>query len=184
MIFITVHPDQIARAVLDGVDLVMALGEAPHDTVATCAAAAGTHLHIEPVELMPGQTLVWWKKTDHPFLVDMTPSKLDRRRHRRKYAEGELPPDRSFFFKGPKGALNLRAQNLMLFMQMGEGVDDATWMHHLRQGDYSTWFREAIKDLALAEEVRGIEQQHDVSPADSRRLIKTAIERHYTLPAE
>jgi hydroxymethylpyrimidine pyrophosphatase-like HAD family hydrolase len=184
MMFITVHPDQVARAVLDDVDLVMALGEAPHDTLATFGTATGASIRIEPVELKPGQTLVWSKGGAGPFLVDIAPSKLDRRRHRRKYAEGELPPQRSFFFKGPQGALNLRAQNLILFMQMGEGVDDATWMHHLRQGDYSTWFREAIKDLALAEEVQGIESRSDVSPAESRRLVRAAIERHYTLPAQ
>jgi hypothetical protein len=184
MMFVTVHPDQVARAVLDDVDLVMALGEAPHDTLATFGTATGASIRIEPVELKPGQTLVWSKGGTGPFLVDIAPSKLDRRRHRRKYAEGELPPERSFFFKGPQGALNLRAQNLILFMQMGEGVDDATWMHHLRQGDYSTWFREAIKDLALAEEVQGIESRSDVSPAESRRLVRAAIERHYTLPAQ
>ena len=184
MIFVTVHPDQVARAVLDDIDLVMALGEAPHETLAKFSAATGTPSPCQPVDLAPGQTLVWSKKAGQPFVIDIAPGKLDRRRHRRKYAEGELPPDRSFFFKGPAGSLNLRAQNLILFMQIGEGVDDATWMHHLRRGDYSTWFREAIKDRALAEEVREIEQQRDLPPAESRRLLKAAIERHYTLPAE
>jgi len=140
-------------------------------------------VRVGPVELKPGQALAWSKGATAPFLVDIAPGKLDRRRHRRKYAEGELPPERSFFFKGPEGALNLRAQNLILFMQMGEGVDDATWMHHLRQGDYSAWFREAIKDRELADEVHGIEARKDVSPTESRRLVRAAIERHYTLPA-
>src|SRR5437763_1621565 len=47
-------------------------------------------------------------------------SKAERRRHRRKYADGELPPDRSFFFRGPNGKLNLRAQNLQMFLQIAE----------------------------------------------------------------
>lgn len=184
MMFITVHPDQVARAVLDEVDLVMALGEAPHDTLAQFGTATGTSIRVDPVVLEPGQTLVMSKREGHPFLVDIVPGKLARRRHRRKYAEGELPPERSFFFKGPEGALNLRAQNLILFMQMGEGVDDATWMHHLRRRDYSSWLLEAIKDRELAEEVQAIEARGDVSPAESRRLVRAAIERHYTLPAE
>jgi hypothetical protein len=29
---------------------------------------------------------------------------------------------------------------------MAEGVDDATWLHHLRAGDYSRWLRDSIKD--------------------------------------
>jgi hypothetical protein len=38
----------------------------------------------------------------------------------------------------------------MLFVQIAEGIDDRTWMHHLKQGDYSAWFREIIKDRELA----------------------------------
>ena len=39
----------------------------------------------------------------------------------------------------------------MLFMQMAEGVDDATWLYHLQQGDYVRWFRDKIKDEELAD---------------------------------
>jgi hypothetical protein len=42
--------------------------------------------------------------------------------------------------------LNLRAQNLTLFLQLVDGIDDATWLHHLRRGDYSRWFRDVIRD--------------------------------------
>jgi hypothetical protein len=111
------------------------------------------------------------------------PSRIERRRHTRKYAEGELPPDRSFYFRGPDNKLNLRAQNLMLFLQMADGVDDATWEHHLRGGEYSRWFREGIKDEALAAEAEGIERRRGLSAADSRQLIRAAVERRYTQPA-
>ena len=67
-------------------------------------------------------------------------------RHIRKYAEGALGEDKSFYFRGPANALNLRAQNLTIFMQMADGVDDETWLHHLQAHDYSRWVREAIKD--------------------------------------
>jgi hypothetical protein len=109
---------------------------------------------------------------------------MERRRHRRKYAEGALPPDRSFYFRGPTGALNLRAQNLILFAQMADGVDEPTWMHHLRRGDYSRWFTEAIKDEELAEAARRLEQRTDLAPGESRRLMRAAIEEHYTMPAK
>ncbi len=36
--------------------------------------------------------------------------------------------------------MNLKAQNLMIFLQIAEGIDDVTWMHHLRKKDYSDWF--------------------------------------------
>src|SRR5205085_6351368 len=117
-----------------------------------------------------------------PFRLRIAPSRTERRRHSRKYAEGELPPERSFYFHGPEGKLNLRAQNLILFLQMAEGVDDDTWMHHLRRGDYSRWFREAIKDDTLAAEAERVEGMADVSPRQSRALIKETVEQHYTLP--
>jgi hypothetical protein len=91
------------------------------------------------------------KDRGRAVLAAPAPSRTQRRRHRRKYAEGEIEPERSFYFRGPEGTLNLRAQNLLLFQQLAEGVDDATWLHHLRRGDYSRWFRDAIKDEALAQ---------------------------------
>src|SRR5262249_41723047 len=57
---------------------------------------------------------------------------------------GELPPDRSFYFRGPEGKLNLRCRNLAFFLEVAAGVDDDTLLYHLRHGDYSRWFRDAI----------------------------------------
>ena len=62
----------------------------------------------------------------------MAKPKERQKRHARKYAEGELGEDRSFYFRGPEATLNLRAQNLSTFLQMAAGVDDRTWLHHLR----------------------------------------------------
>jgi len=93
-----------------------------------------------------------------------------------------LPPDRSFYFRGPEGKLNLRAQNLQLFVQLAEGVDDETWMHHLRHGDYSRWFRKCIKDDQLAAEARQVERTSTISAEESRRLIRELIDRYY-MPA-
>ena len=46
--------------------------------------------------------------------------------------EGELPPERSFYFKGPERKLNLRARNLIQFLQLAEGIDVDTWTFHLK----------------------------------------------------
>ena len=88
-----------------------------------------------------------------------------------------------FIFEVHRGNLNLRAQNLILFRQLADGVDDATWLHHLREGDYSRWMEMAIKDSELAEAVHKIEQQSSLSPQESRQGIAHAIEERYTLPA-
>src|SRR5262249_46075876 len=159
---------------------------APEKTVAeVCAALNETAPVLPAVTLEPGEVLLWSRQTDvRSGRVKLVPSKLERRRHICKYAEGELPPECSFYFKGLDGKLNLRAQNLLLFLQLADGVDDATWLHHLRQGDYSQWFRECIKDDNLAEEAKQIEGDTELSPRASRAAFRSLIERHYTLLAK
>src|SRR5207248_2434704 len=93
------------------------------------------------------------------------PSRSTLKRHARKYAEGELGLDKSFFFRGPGQRLNLRAQNLMVFLQVADGVDAETWLYHLARGDYSRWIRDAIKDEALARAIADIEAEAENVPA-------------------
>ena len=90
--------------------------------------------------------------------------------------------DRSFYFRGPDGRLNLKAQNLVLFVQIAEGLDEETWSFHLQNGDYSKWFREAVKDPYLADQTERIEHRRDLQPGETRNLIVSFIEGRYTLP--
>ena len=185
MIFITVHPDQLSPALLARMDVVAAVGDAPEKRIAQVAAASnGAAPAKAPVVLESGEALVWLKHSRQaPFKLRIAPSTGERRRHLRKYAEGELGEDRSFYFRGSDNRLNLRAQNLVLFMQVGDGVDDETWQHHLVRGDYSRWIGDSIKDGDLAEEVRAVESAADrFTPRASRREIRSAIEKRYTLP--
>jgi hydroxymethylpyrimidine pyrophosphatase-like HAD family hydrolase len=182
-LFITVHPDQVSADALAGVDAVLAIGQGPEETVGRFAEAAGlSPPKLGPVNLEDGESLFWEKGGAAPRRLRLVPSRTEHRRHTRKYAVGELPPDRSFYFRGPEGRLNLRAQNLVLFVQLAAGVDDETWLYHLQEGDYSRWFREVIKDEALAAEAERVERA-GLSAAQSRARIKEAIEREYTLPA-
>jgi hypothetical protein len=113
------------------------------------------------------------------FLVDRRRSA--HRRHIRKYAEGELPPDRSFYFRGPEGELNLRAENLVRFCELAEGVDDATWEHHLRRSEYSTWLRGMIKDPDLGQEAEEVERAYSLTAGETRRRLLEAIRRRYAV---
>jgi len=185
MVFVTVHPEQIARALLPRLDVIAAVGDSPVERIAQVAAANGVVSSNESVTLDSGEALVWLRHSgEPPFRLRTAPSTGERRRHLRKYAEGELGADRSFYFRGPDGRLNLRAQNLVLFMQLADGVDDATWQHHLRRGDYSRWVRGSIKDDELADDVQAVEEAAGrLEPAASRRDIRAAIEKRYTLPA-
>jgi hypothetical protein len=65
---------------------------------------------------------------------------------------------------------------------LAASVDDATWLHHFKQGDYSHWFREGIHDKVLADEAEQIEKAASISTLQTRQEIKELIERYYTLP--
>jgi hydroxymethylpyrimidine pyrophosphatase-like HAD family hydrolase len=185
VVLITVHPDHVAPGFLALVDAVVAVGHPPERTLQQfCRALGEKPPALAPLRLESGEVVFWSRETgDAPHWVRVIPSRTERRRHSRKYAEGEVAPYQSFYFRGPEGKLNLRAQNLILFMQLAEGVDEGTWMYHLRRGDYSRWFRKVIKDKVLAAKTAGVESQAGVTAEHSRGLIAEAIEEHYTLPA-
>jgi HAD superfamily hydrolase (TIGR01484 family) len=184
LLFVTVHPNKVAETALQTIDTVVAIGQAWGETLCSFAEAAG--LAPPPAaegDLQTGQAALWSVHGgEQPFLFRADPPRSERKRHVRKYAAGELRPDKSFYFRGPEGRLNLRAQNLQLFLQLAEGVDDETWMHHLRGGDYSRWMREAIRDEALADEVSAVERSGG-DPTDTRQRIQKLVEDRYTAPA-
>jgi hypothetical protein len=70
------------------------------------------------------------------------------------------------------------------FLELAAGVDDSTWLHHLKKGEYSKWFRDAIKDVDLARDAAAIESSLAKDATMSREAIRKAIEARYTLPAE
>jgi hydroxymethylpyrimidine pyrophosphatase-like HAD family hydrolase len=184
-LMITVHPEHVAREVLETVDLVVAMGEHPRKALAEFADARGLSVpsipHRKPEA---GEAIAWRPRTDEPPLwFKSIQPRAERQRHHRKYAEGELGEDNSFYFKGKNGKLNLRAQNLIVFKQLAEGIDDETWLHHLRRGEYSRWFRKTIKDEDLAEDADKAEKDKNLSAAESRRRILAAIDQRYTKPA-
>src|SRR5499427_517073 len=183
-LMITVHPESVSPAALSVVDLIIAVGEAPERTLANFAQAIGQPPPVlEPVELQTGEALAWFRRTSEPpFRFRSEPPRAARQRHHRKYAEGELGPDLSFYFRGPEGKLNLRAQNLHIFLQLSDGVDDETWLYHLRNGDFSDWFRSIIKDDELADEAAQVEQKQGLSARESREALRIAIERRYSAP--
>jgi hydroxymethylpyrimidine pyrophosphatase-like HAD family hydrolase len=181
-IFLTVNPDEVAADALATVETVIALGpKAPEVIARFCRVLGVSAPSVDP----PGedQILLWQRAHGAPRRVTAYKPKQSRQRHTRKYAEGDMGPDKSFYFRGPENSMNLRAHNLMIFSQIAEGLDDTTWVHHLRAGDYSRWFRERIHDEELAEEAAKVEEDQALDPAQSRTRIREAIARRYTAPA-
>jgi HAD superfamily hydrolase (TIGR01484 family) len=184
---ITVHLDQVARAILSSINGLIAIGSKPDDVIEQFNSGAGKHLRTDSLPEAPqesGEVIVWFfEESGQPVKVKVEPAKAELRRHRRKYAAGELGEDKSFYFRGPEGKLNLRAQNMNMFAQLAEGVDEETWVHHLRHAHYSKWLRDAVKDSDIAGEVAAIEEDPQLKPSESRIQILDAIRRHYTAPA-
>jgi HAD superfamily hydrolase (TIGR01484 family) len=186
MLMVTVNPKSVCPDALQLVDVFVAMGDDAYDLLNTFADLTGRpRPHVRRVELQQSEAVVWFTETGEPPVVaeiDIAHTQ-ERKRHKRKYAAGELPEDCSFYFRGPDNKLNLRAQNLHIFAQIADGVDDQTWSFHLHRHDYSTWFDKQIKDETLTKEARAIEDNPGLSAKESREAMRALIERLYTAAA-
>jgi hypothetical protein len=185
ILMITVHPENVAVSALSLIDTIIAV-KSPMRTITDFCKTVEHKFPIAqlPEELVAGEAVAWFLEgEEQPFQFQAIAPRQERQRHMRNYAEGNLGNDRCFFFRGEDGKLNLKAQNLIMFSQLADGVDDQTWLYHLHQQDYSNWLQNSIKDETLAEEVSQIEKTTDISPTESRDRIKSAIGKRYTLPA-
>jgi hydroxymethylpyrimidine pyrophosphatase-like HAD family hydrolase len=184
-IFITVHVDSLAQAALEKIQYVIAAGQEATDTLNVFARRLQI-LAPEPQDTWGEKQVMLWDRASTTNLYCFEPRLPAQihRRHTRKYAEGELGPDKSFYFHGPEKKLNLRAANLVSFLNIADGVDDGTWEFHRRAGDYSSWISTVIKDEELADLVAAAEQDGSLDTAQSRANIKAEIERRYTAPSK
>jgi HAD superfamily hydrolase (TIGR01484 family) len=181
---ITLDAKRVKASILGTVDLVIAVGDTPEQMLDEFADSVNAPrprtTHNE--SLTKGEAVAWfWRNSADPIWFRSPMPASERRRHRRKYAEGELQPDQSFYFRGPEGKLNLRAQNLNIFLQMADGVDEETWLYHLQNGDVATWFRNVIKDPELAAEAEHLEDDETITAESSRAAIRRQIEERYIL---
>lgn len=183
LLVVTTDPRGVARDLLAQAEYVVGVGNTARDVVGTfCDLVGRTPPPLPTEDLRAREVILWQPDSDSPPTIMRVASPSDTlRRHLRKYAAGELGPERSFYFRGPDGKMNLRAQNLAIFLQLAEGVDEETWLHHLRRGDYSRWLREQIKDRRLARKIEKIETRRSLAPEKSRELIRGAIRERYTM---
>ena len=183
VVLITLNASSLPMAVAQRVEVVAIVGLDAEQTMLDFGIAANRDTpHLPEPHLEVGE--VWfWNITDLTCPQRLRAFKSDREhnRHRRKYAEGQLSAEKCFYFRGPNESLNLRAQNLIVFCQLAEGIDDETWSFHLGRNDFSHWFRNCINDEDLAAETELISGRGDVSVAESKALILAAIQRKYIL---
>ncbi len=184
LILVTVHPESVAHSILETVTSLLIIGENPGQTLSNYCQAVDCDVPRHPdIETLPtGDALLWRRTAEEAVVIHTNPPKSERQHHSRKYAEGHLGPDQSFYFQGQAGKLNLRCKNLVMFLEIAEGVDKGTWNYHLRRNDYSRWLRESVKDPDLSEEVEAIEKNPKLSAEESLAAVQKAIEARYTLP--
>jgi HAD superfamily hydrolase (TIGR01484 family) len=184
VLMITVQSSAVLASALHTMDGVIAVGRSPQQTIEEFSNVIGRALPVDaPLQSQPGEAFVWFVADSRgPVSVRVRPSTIETRRHKRKYAEGRLEPENNFVFKGPQGKLNLRVPNLMMFNHIADGVDDETWLFHLRRNHYSQWMREAIKDESLASEVAQVENDPKMTAQESRKKVIDAVNRRYTSP--
>ncbi|MEX6686149.1 HAD-IIB family hydrolase [Danxiaibacter flavus] len=177
---ITTKPELLHKPLLERTNTVIAVGEDPEQTIDTYAEIIGVEKPIvNNAKLQKGEVLVWQRESGEvPFLVRTKAPQQVLQRHKRKYATGDMA-ENSFYFTGPENKLKLKANNLQTFMQLAEGVDDDTWLFHLRNHDYSKWMSDKVNDNALAEQVERVENMEPDALA-SRESISKLIQLHYT----
>lgn len=182
LLLVTDDPKSIATEVLKEIDLVLAVGERAERILQVVADATQAKVDTTVQHLSAGEALVWDRPSGQLAAVArMARAKVERSRQHRLAADGELPKEQCFIFRGAEGKLNLRAANLATFLELAAGIDDETWTYHLQQADYSTWFRHVLGDESLGDELAKIEQQTGLSPAESRRAVASLIEARYSL---
>jgi hypothetical protein len=181
VVYITAFPEQMPVAVLRSIDLFVSIGDDPFQLLVKYCELLGEPAPKfgPPADELEHRAIAWWRGKTPPFWFRRLPSRGVHLRHRHQYFDGDMDPENRFYFRGLEGKLNLAAQNLHTFMQLAEGVDDETWLYHLRRGDYAPWFRDSIQDKELAELADQLQHANDVSVEDSRKQIIEMIRKLY-----
>lgn len=184
-ILITVHPNEISAEALKTLNVIITLGPRACDIIEQVSQIIEESLPDFPLHAPLEDELLIWQRTPVSCIKTLKAHqpKQQHKRHTRKYAEGDLSEEFCFYFRGPNNALNIKAQNLMIFLQIAEGIDEATWMHHLQKNDYSDWFHTHIKDDTLADAAAQIEKDTSLSAAQSKQAIANLVKERYTAPA-
>ncbi|TCR76701.1 HAD-IIB family hydrolase [Rhizobium sp. BK376] len=179
-ILVTVDLAMIHPVILKNISTLIAMGSTAPELIASYAGALGIECPKQFPRLSSEEFVLWSPATGAPpsILRRVSPKQIHHR-HRGKYATGDVGAEHSFYFRGPNLETNLRARNLEEFLTLADEVSDPVWQHHLLAGDFSAWFRNVIRDDALAEQVLDIERERPSVPAVSRRAIARAVEVRY-----
>lgn len=166
---------RLQREVLAGLETVVAVGE---DSAAMLEGVAETLGVALPAGDAAGEAVAW--RLDSGELTRFAPVAAThrRRRHSAKALAGDVGDGQRLVVTGPDGALSLEVRNLSEMVRIAEGVDDATWSHHLRRGDWAGWVRAVIDDGELADAIDTIAAK-DLDPDAGRSALRDEVSARY-----
>lgn len=175
-LLISVAVGEIDPSLVDKVSTVIVVGE---DSVEPLEKFCNVRDIEKPKNIPPiqhSEACIYNVDTaETPRKIKYNPPTQLQQRHKRKYAHGEMGED-SFIFTGKENKLNLKANNLAMFTHLAEGIDDDTWIYHLRRKDFRNWFESSVNDEELA--AASVEAENK-NAAESKKIILDYIRQKY-----
>ncbi len=183
MIFVTAYHEGVSSSVLENVDWIISIAEDPTLVIADCCELMGVPMPPSnlPEDVAHNLALAWHREDKNFRWFTPAPPESDRKRHQHSHFEGEMDKEWQFVFRGSESKLQLATPNLKQFINLATGVDDETWTYHLRRHDYSSWFREILKNDELADEAEAIENDPSENAQESREKIFCSIRKCYAV---
>jgi hydroxymethylpyrimidine pyrophosphatase-like HAD family hydrolase/energy-coupling factor transporter ATP-binding protein EcfA2 len=175
LVLVSNVPENLQREVFDGLETVVAVGD---DARALLERVANTIDAAPPGDDTGGEAVAW--RVAESQLTSFIPvaARHRRRRHSAKMLSGDVGEGERLVVTGPDATLSLEVRNLSEMVRIAEGVDDATWSHHLGQGDWSRWVRDVIGDADLADAIDTLAAK-DLDPAAGRRALREEVAIRY-----
>lgn len=103
-LFISTQPEAVSPRLLKTVTRLLIVGKNPDVALGTFCQARGLCDFEAPAEVELGKVLAIDVAAERMESLKVIPGQGHRMRHKRKYAEGELGNDKSFWFRGPAGS--------------------------------------------------------------------------------
>jgi hydroxymethylpyrimidine pyrophosphatase-like HAD family hydrolase len=177
-ILISTSAHALEPALLSKVGMLLTVGNNPSYPFEQFCGILGLPVPAAIPTLAEDEICIWERNGSRPpYKAKFRLPQQLQQRHKKKYAEGDMG-DNSFVFTGLENKLHLKANNLLLFKLLAEGIDSDTWLFHLHRKDYTKWFRDTIHDEELA--VVGEEAEAIEDPKSSMKHIVDFIAQKYT----